>query len=171
MKKVLSWIIAIGFSGILVQPVQWLLGLIPWEKFILKENWIWLIKPQFSFLNIVVFLILIIAITYISKLIFKMGKCHIAKKKEESLKKINSYTDEEDGIKVTWDVGIGSLYNNNPFAYNIQIFCTKHGNVPLRMIGGHCTDPTCPNAIKYFNKNIIKNNIESVLIDAQNKNS
>ena len=93
------------------------------------------------------------------------------KKKEESLKKINSYTDEEDGIKVTWDVGIGSLYNNNPFAYNIQIFCTKHGNVPLRMIGGHCTDPTCPNAIKYFNKNIIKNNIESVLIDAQNKNS
>lgn len=33
MKKVLSWIIAIGFSGILVQPVQWLLGLIPWEKF------------------------------------------------------------------------------------------------------------------------------------------
>lgn len=114
---------------------------------------------------------LYIAITYILKLIFKMGKCHIAKKKEESLKKINSYTDEEDGIKVTWDVGIGSLYNNNPFAYNIQIFCTKHGNVPLRMIGGHCTDPTCPNAIKYFNKNIIKNNIESVLIDAQNKNS
>ena len=38
MKKVLSWIIAIGFSGILVQPVQWLLGLIPWEKFILKEH-------------------------------------------------------------------------------------------------------------------------------------
>lgn len=37
MKKVLSWIIAIGFSGILVQPVQWLLGLIPWEKFILKK--------------------------------------------------------------------------------------------------------------------------------------
>ena len=69
MKKVLSWIISIGFSGILVQPVQWLLGLIPWEKFILKENWIWLIKPQFSFLNIVVFLILIIAITYILKLI------------------------------------------------------------------------------------------------------
>ena len=87
MKKVLSWIIAIGFSGILVQPVQWLLGLIPWEKFILKENWIWLIKPQFSFLNIVVFLILIIAITYILKLIFKMGKCHIAKKKKNHLKK------------------------------------------------------------------------------------
>lgn len=86
-EKVLSWIIAIGFSGILVQPVQWLLELIPWEKFILKENWIWFTKPQFSFLNIIVFLILIVAITYISKSIFKMGKCHTAKKKEESLKK------------------------------------------------------------------------------------
>lgn len=71
-------------------------------------------------------------------------------------KKINSYIDEENGIKITWDVGIGSSYNKNPFAYNIQIFCTKHGNVPLRMIGGHCTDPNCPNAAKYFNENIIK---------------
>ena len=52
MKKVLSWIIAIGFSGILVQPVQWLLGLIPWEKFILKENWIWLITVSYTHLTL-----------------------------------------------------------------------------------------------------------------------
>lgn len=75
------------------------------------------------------------------------------------------------GLKSHGMLVLALYITNNPFAYNIQIFCTKHGNVPLRMIGGHCTDPTCPNAIKYFNKNIIKNNIESVLIDAQNKNS
>jgi hypothetical protein len=97
----------------------------------------------------------------------KIFKTNIAKNRELELKKINHSVDEQKGVKVTWDVGIGSIYNTNPFAYNIQLFCTKHGVIPIRMIHGHCTDPQCPNAKEYYDEHAIKNNIESILLHAR----
>jgi len=100
----------------------------------------------------------------LSKKIFKTA---IAKNKEQELKKINHFIDEQKGVKVTWDVGIGSLYNNNPFAYNIQLFCTKHGVVPIRMMHGCCTDSQCTNSNEHYSERAIKNHIESILLHAR----
>ena len=169
MKNIIKWALAVGLSGILIQPIQWLLGLIPWESFVLKENWTWLIKPQFSILSMIILLMLIVGISYLLKLILITNKSSLNKKKEAELKKINTYTDSKDGIKITWDVSAESLYNSTPFAYNIQIFCTKHGRIPIRMINGRCINTGCPNADKSYDEYAIKNHIESILIDAKNK--
>ena len=169
MKNIIKWILAVGVSGILTQPIQWLLDLVPWGSFMSKENWTWFIKPQFSILSMIIFFILIIGLSYTLRIIFKINKDIILKKKETELKKINTFKDEEKGIKITWDVSVKSLYNDNPFAYNIQIFCTKHGNIPIRMINGRCTSSDCPNADKKYDEYYIQNNIESVLIDAKNR--
>lgn len=169
MKNVIKWALAVGLSGILIQPIQWLLGLIPWESFVSKENWTWFIEPQFSILSVIILLMLIIGISYLLKFILIINKSSLNKKKEAELKKINTYTDEKEGIKITWDVSAESLYNSTPFAYNIQIFCTKHGRIPIRMINGHCVNAGCPNANKYYDEYAIKNNIESILIDEKRK--
>lgn len=169
MKNILKWTLAVGLSGILIQPIQWLLGLIPWESFVSKENWTWFIKPQFSILSMIILLILIIGISYLLKFILTANKSSLNNKKEAELKKINTHIDEKEGIKITWDVSAESLYDSNPFAYNIQIFCIKHGRIPIRMMNGRCVNAGCPNADKYYDKYVIKNNIESVLIDAKNK--
>ncbi len=166
MKKFFKWVFVVGFSGILVPVVQKLFGLIPWDSFLDMRNWDWLIVPKFTLLSAIIFLLLLIPIIPLSKKIFKTS---IAKNKETKLKKINHFVDEQTGIKVTWDVGIGSLYNTNPFAYNIQLFCTKHGTIPIRMMHGRCTDPQCPNAKKHYSEYVIKNHIESVLLHARDE--
>ena len=164
MKKVFKWIFVIGFSGILVPIVQKLFSLIPWDKFLNTENWHWLVAPKFSLLSVIVFLLLLIIMIPLSK---KILKTSIARNKEQELKKIKHYVDEQAGIKITWDVGIGSISNNDPFAYNIQIFCTKHGVVPIRMVHGRCTDPNCSNAKEHLSEHAIKNQIESILLHAR----
>lgn len=164
IKIILKWVFVVGFSGILVPVVQKLFGLIPWDSFLDMENWNWLIVPKFSLLSVTIFLLLFITIIPLSK---KILRTTITKNKEKELKKINHSIDEERGVKVTWDVGIGSLYNTNPFAYNIQFFCTKHGAIPIRMMYGHCTDPQCPNAREHYNEHAIKNHIESLLLHAR----
>ena len=164
MKKVFKWVFIVGFSGILVPVVQKLFGLIPWDKFLDIDSWNWLMAPKFSLFSVIVFLLLLIIVIPLSKKIFKTN---IAKNKEQELKKINHFEDKEEGLRVTWDVGIGSIYDNNPFAYNIQLFCTKHGVVPIRMMRGHCTDPQCSNANMHYNEYAIKNHIESVLLHAR----
>ena len=169
MKNIIKWVLAIGLSGILVQPIQWLLGLIPWGNFVSEENWTWFIIPRFNFLSVALLVILLIGISYLLKLLSKLNKKNVSKKKEAELKKINTYIDENEGVKITWEVCSESLSDSNPFAYNIQFFCTKHGRIPIRMINGRCGNPNCPNADKSLNEYSIKNNIESILIDAKNK--
>lgn len=162
MRKSIKWIFTVGLSGALVPVFQKIFSLIPWGKFVDLNNWGWLIAPKFSILSIVIFVVLFICIVYFTRNLFK-------KNKEKQLKKINSWIDDESGIKITWDVGIGSFYNNNPFAYNIQIFCTKHGEIPIRMIHGRCTNSSCMNHNMYYNEHLLKNQIESMLLHEKSK--
>lgn len=91
-----------------------------------------------------------------------------SKTKEEQLKQFNSWNIDEDGLKITWNVGVKD-YSGNPFAYNIQIFCTKHGEIPVRMLNGRCPHIDCPNHQKPTFEYLVKNDIESMLLYVQDK--
>ena len=87
---------------------------------------------------------------------------------EKQLQKINTIDDANAVIKVTWNMYMGSMYDDDPHPYNIHIFCTKH-EMPLLMQNGCCTDCNCPNAHAQYNEHVIKNNIESILLNEQEK--
>ena len=81
---------------------------------------------------------------------------------------MNSFTYDDLGIKVTWGIYMGTVYDNDPHPNNIRLFCTKH-NIPLLMKHGRCTDLSCPNSLISLNESMIKNEIESMLLNEHEK--
>lgn len=164
IKKALVWLGGIVLSVILER----VFNLIPIEKLFNSEKWSWLIQSRFNIIDLVVFII-ILAVVFICITKYGLNKSDKQKTKiEKQLQKINTIDDANAGIKVTWNMYMGSMYDDDPHPYNIRLFCTKH-NFPLLMQHGCCTDPNCPNAHAQYDKRAIENTIESLLLNEQNK--
>lgn len=162
-REALIALVSIAISGILNEPIIAAFKMIPWDKITSTENWEWIFLPKVSILNIIFFIILLVTVYYIAYLLLIKRK-NVAINK---LKSLNCFVNDEKHIKVTWDVGIGTIYNHNPFAYNIQFFCLQHGELPLRMQNGCCQDSTCSNSHLYIDEWKVKNYIESLLLKKQ----
>lgn len=162
-REALIALVSIAISGILNEPIIAAFKIIPWDKITSTENWEWISLPKVSILNIIFFIILLVTVYYIAYLLLIKRK-NVAINK---LKSLNCFVDDEKHIKVTWDVGIGTIYNHNPFAYNIQFFCLQHGELPLRMQNECCQDSTCPNSYLHIDEWKVKNYIESLLLKKQ----
>lgn len=161
--------IFIRVVGIIVTvALERIFSIIPFEKLFASEKWIWLLQNRFSLMDFIIFIVVLVivfkCILWLESKKSERQKIRI----EEQLKKINSFTDARIGIKVTWDMYMGELYDNDPHPRNIKIFCTKH-NPPLLMESGYCTDTRCPNANKGFDQKKIENYIESLLLDKRDK--
>jgi hypothetical protein len=162
-REALIALVSIAISGILNEPIIAAFKMIPWDKIISTESWEWVFLPKVSILNIIFFIILLVAVYYIAYLLL-INRKNVAINK---LKSLNYFIDDKNHVKVTWDVGIGTIYNNDPFAYNIQFFCLRHGELPLRMQNGCCQDSTCPNCSLHINERNVENYIESLLLKKQ----
>lgn len=162
MNKGVKWLFGIIFTVVLER----LLNLIPLEKLFVADKWSWIIKDGLSILDVALFFIsFILVFSFIKHL--KLGT-NRKSKLERHLERLNYFIDNENGVKVTWDMYMGTMYDNDPHPYNIKVFCMKH-NPPLLMSHGHCQDFRCPNADKYFSDDTIKNQIESLLLAERDK--
>ena len=163
-KKTLKWIGGIVLTVLLEQ----LFSLIPFENCLTSEKWDWIIQDRFNLIDLVIFIVLLTLVFVIFTAIeSKKGDRRQAKIKKQ-LEKNKTIIDEENGIKITWDVAMPSIYNPNPHPYNINIFCTKH-EIPLLMKHGRCTDLSCPNSLTQYDEHAIKNTIESMLLNEHGK--
>lgn len=162
MNKAVKWLLGIIFTVVLER----LLNLIPLEKLFVAEKWSWIIKDRLSILDVALFFISFVLVFSLIKHL-KLGK-NRKSKLERHLEQFNCLIDNENGVKVTWNVSMGNIYNIDPHPYNIKIFCTKH-NPPLLMSHWHCQDSRCPNADKYFSEDAVKNQIESLLLAERDK--
>ena len=162
MNKSVKWLLGIIFTVVLER----LLNLIPLEKLFVADKWSWIIKDRLSIIDVALFFIsFILVFSFIKHL--KLGT-NRKSKLERHLERLNHFIDNENGVKVTWDMYMGTMYDNDPHPYNIKMFCMKH-NPPLLMPHGHCQDSRCPNADKYFSEDTIKNQIESLLLAERDK--
>ena len=167
--KILYWAIMVGLSGALVRPVESLLYYIPWSDIFDSNRWKWLIEPSISIFSILIDLIVLLIVILISRKIIRKFNSSREERLFKELKQFNNLICEQYKIKVTWDVGMGSLFNNDPFPYNIRMFCLNHGSHPLQLMHGHCSAPNCPNNQYHFDENILKNEIESRLLQRWEK--
>lgn len=165
MKKseALIALVSIAISGILNEPIIAAFKMIPWDKITSTENWEWIFLPKVSILNIIFFIVLLVTVYFIAYLLLSKRKNAAINK----LKSFRSYVNHEHHYEVTWDVGIGTIRDRNPFAYNIQFFCLLHGDLPLRMQNGCCQDATCSNSSLHINEREVKNYVESILLKIQ----
>lgn len=162
MNKGVKWLLGIIFTVVLER----LLNLIPLEKLFVADKWSWIIKDRLSILEVALFFISFILVFSFIKYL-KLGK-NRKSKLERHLERLNHFIDNENGVKVTWDMYMGTMYDNDPHPYNIKMFCMKH-NPPLLMPHGHCQDSRCPNARISYNEYEIKNVIESKLLAEREK--
>ena len=164
LKNVLKWIVGIVLSVLLER----LFNLIPIEKLFASEKWDWVVQDRFNIIDLVVFVVVLIIVFVIFTAIESKNGDRQRTKIKKHLEKKKTLIIEDKEIKITWDVAMPSIYNQNPHPYNINIFCTKH-NPPLLMKHGRCLDPKCPNSQIILDESIINNYIESMLLDEQEK--
>ena len=162
MNKAVKWLLGIIFTVVLER----LLNLIPLEKLFVAEKWSWVTKDRLSILDVALFFISFVLVFSLIKHL-KLGK-NKKSKLERHLEQFNCLIDNENGVKVTWDMYMGTMYDNDPHPCNIKIFCIKH-NPPLLMSHWHCQDSRCPNADKYFSEDAVKTQIESLLLAERDK--
>lgn len=161
VKESLKWLLSTAVAIILER----LLNLLPIETLFATEKWDWLVRAEFSFLSVVLFLLLFALVFIIIQKLTKGEKR--TSKLEKHLERVNQLIDVENGFKVTWDMYI-STYDNDPHPCNIKVFCTKH-EFPLLMDNGRCCDFSCPNADRQLDMDKLKLNIRSLLLAERDK--
>ena len=117
-------------------------------------------------IHIIIGLIAIMLLRWIYSLIFKKKKSHYSKKKLQ-LKEFNHMTDAQQGVRNEWTVWFGT--NGKPFISDLEFFCAEHGDAPLRFYGNNCSMHGCKNSRLNVNEHVIKNHIESLVINKWNK--
>ena len=164
LKKILKWIGGIVLTVLLER----LFSLIPFEKMFTSEKLNWIIQDRFNWIDFVIFVVLL-AVVFIVITVFESKKDDKQKARiKKQLEKNNTIIDQANGIKITWEVALPSMYNPNLHPYNIHIFCTKH-EIPLLMQHGRCSDLQCPNSHVQYDESKIRNTIESILLNEQEK--
>jgi hypothetical protein len=86
--------------------------------------------------------------------------------KQQQLREFNKITDNESGILFRW--GVYFEYDK-PFIADLEAYCTKHEGAPIRFVGNSCPMYNCENHQKDINYHLVKNHIESMLIDSWDK--
>lgn len=162
MKKAIAYI-----GGLVVaELIRRIFDIIPFEKLFHNSHLDWIIQNRFSIVDVILFAVSLAIVFSIIKT-FKFGEKRKSKL-ERHLERFNTMVYEDVNIKVTWDMYMEAMYDNDPHPYNIKMLCMKH-NPPLLMPHGHCQDSRCPNADKYFSKDAIETQIESLLIAERDK--
>lgn len=173
-KQIMAWVLTVALSGILVDPVNKLFGLIPWTKFIDLDAYSWLINPvlHISVLHILLFVIILATSLKVKSVIARK----LEKKQEVSneelhagrvrqLKSFNQLTFTDDPtIQARWTVSEPSIYNAHYHSINIELFCLNHP-MPLMMQNRCCPDPSCKNRGLHISINNLRNQIDSLIIE------
>lgn len=162
IRMLIKWV-GITVGSVLLERI---INLIPIESIFVSEKWNWMIRVQYNMLDFLIFILSFIIILFVYK--FLIRNLNKEPRIERELKKFNSIIDEENGIKVTWDMYMGAYIDNDPHPCNIRLFCTKH-DIPQLLKHGMCTDVHCPNSNIRYDETDIKRYIESILLNKRDQ--
>lgn len=135
------------------------------ENVTIKEAFHKILEIKVSVLIVVVAIIIYWITFWTYKKIFPKNS-NIYTKKQQELRKHDKSIDSEAGLIFKWTVFFDY---QTPFIADLTIFCTKHGQPPIRFTGERCSLRGCENSRQPINKYALKNLIESDLIDKWDK--
>jgi hypothetical protein len=87
-------------------------------------------------------------------------------RKQEQLRQFNKSQDTATGIQFRWTVYFDG---DTPFIDDLSMFCTKHGDTPVRFMENRCPIRDCSNSFRPIDERVLKNIIESDLISRWDK--
>lgn len=154
-----SKVISVGIIGLISLGYAKFISVT--EKITFKDAY----KEIFEIKISIVYVLGLVLLYWLLKMIFKKKKTTY-NKQQRKLRTFNKTIDQNTGIQFTW--GVYFDLDETPFISDLTAFCTKHGEIPIRFIGNSCQFQGCVNS-KPINYNIVKNMIESDLIDRWEK--
>jgi len=114
----------------------------------------------------IVYLLLAFLLYFIMFRVFKKKKSYYSKA-QKKLRQFNKSIDPETGILYKWKVYFKS--NGDPFISDLEFYCTKHDDVPIRFIRKNCPISGCVNSRQRLDEYGTKNHIESIVINEWEK--
>ena len=116
----------------------------------------------------IVYVLIALLLTFILIRVFRRKKGYYSKA-QNKLRKFNKSQDPETGILYKWKVYFKS--NGDPFISDLEFYCTKHDDVPIRFIRNNCPINGCENSRVRLDEYGTKNHIESIVINEWDKSN
>ena len=158
-----SKVIAVGIVALITFGYAKFLSIS--EKVTFNEAFDKILEIKVAVFYVVVAIIIYWIASWVFKKIFRKNRS-IYSKQQQKLREFNKTDEPSEGLLFKWEVYFN---NQTPFMADFKVFCTKHGQLPIRFIGDRCSIQGCENSRKQINTYVLKNFIESDLIDRWEK--
>jgi len=158
--SVWSKVIATGIIGIITFLYLQFIRIS--EKITFKEAYNKITDVKISVIYVLGIVLIFLILKAIVKRIF-FDKKSLYNKKQKKLREFNKLKDDEIGILFKWIVYF--KHNGTPFINDLTGFCTKHNEVPIKLINGNCPMNDCDNYRIKLDEFKIENHIESMVIN------
>ncbi|WP_405384100.1 hypothetical protein [Maribacter sp. LLG6340-A2] len=155
-SKIIAWSI-IGLIGIISVKLTSLAKGITFQQ---------ALSDIYEFKVRIVYVALIVLVSFIMFRVFKKKRSYYSKA-QNKLRKFNRSLDPETGILYKWKVYFKS--NGDPFIADLEFYCTKHDDIPIRFVGNNCPMNGCKNSRVRLDEFGTKNHIESIVINEWEK--
>lgn len=152
-----SKVISVGIIGLIGLCYAKFLSIT--ENLTLNEAFNKIIGLNVKIIYVLVILVLYWLVNFIIKL-FRKEKSYY-NKKQSKLIKFNNHIDEQQNIIFRWNVYF--QINGNPSIADLEIFCTNHGEVPLKFLSNNCPNKNCSNSHLNIDKYYFTNYFESAV--------
>lgn len=154
-----SKVIAVGILGVISLIYAKIISATEGITFSQAYQSIFEIKVRLIYVAGAIILVLLL------RRIFKNKKSFYSSK-QKKLREFNNSKDPNTDILFRW--GVYFDYDT-PFIADLDAFCTKHEGAPIRFINDRCPIHGCENSRNQINLHMVKNLIESDLIDRWEK--
>ncbi len=158
-----SKVIAVGIVALITLGYTKFLSVS--EEVSFKDAFDKILEIKITVFYVIVAITIYWIVSWVIKRIFRKNNS-IYTKQQQKLREVNKSEDSQSGLLFKWDVFFDY---QTPFIANLTVFCTKHGQTPIRFMGDRCSVPGCENSRQQINKYALKNFIESDLIDKWEK--
>lgn len=130
-----------------------------------KEAFDKIIEVKIRAIYVIIGILIYWIVSWLFKKIFSKSNSSYTKQ-QRKLREHNKYEDPKAGLLYKWNVYFDY---QTPFIEGLTVFCTKHGQTPIRFMGDRCPFAGCENSRQQINTYALKNLIESDLIDRWEK--
>lgn len=156
---VLSKVIAVGIVGLI--SLIYARSISATEGLTFKEAYDRVLDIKVGIIYVLGCFVLYWILSWIYKKLFKKTDDYY-NSKQKKLRKFDNTLDQNRGILHRWRVYFN---NDTPFIADLTAFCTKHGPTPIRFINYRCPMQGCENEKYTIDNYVVKNFIESDLIE------
>lgn len=157
VKKVIAWVFSFLFSGIGLQYIP----KISLDSLDVKDKVEFLFSPRFSFLDVVLFIIIAVGLYFVFYLLFIRHRMTKDERMEEELGRFNRMVFNDGDIIAEWNPII-DFSGKKGIAGDFQLYCNHH-NPPQRMSMGVCPIDGCKYHIRGISEHKAKEQVESAL--------